>query len=70
MIKKSLFFLLLLFSIVVRSQTVVINEIDSDTPSNDVLEFIELKTNVPNMSLDGYVVVLYNGSNEPELRCL
>ena len=64
MIKHLPFFFLLFFSIVVRSQSVVINEIDSDTPSTDVMEFIELKTATPNMSLDGYVVVLYNGSND------
>jgi len=64
MIKHLLFFLFLVVSIGVKSQTVVINEIDSDTPSTDVLEFIELKTSTPNMALDGYAVVLYNGSND------
>jgi len=54
------------------SQTVVINELDPDTPSVDVKEFIELKsfdTNgvaLPNYSLDGYVLVFYNaGSTTP-----
>ena len=54
------------------SQTVVINELDPDTPSVDVKEFIELKsfdTNgvaLPNYSLDGYVLVFYNaGSTSP-----
>ncbi|MBK6899867.1 MAG: lamin tail domain-containing protein [bacterium] len=42
---------------------VLINEIDADTPSTDVLEFIELY-GTPNQSLDGLVVVLYNGSND------
>jgi endonuclease I/type IX secretion system substrate protein len=41
---------------------IVINELDSDTPSTDVIEFIELKSNTPNYPLDGYVVVLFNGS--------
>ena len=41
---------------------IVINELDSDTPSTDILEFIELKSNTPNYSLDGYIVVLFNGS--------
>ena len=44
---------------------VIINEVDSDTPSNDVLEFIELYDGgVGNTALDGLVVVLYNGSND------
>ena len=41
---------------------IVINELDSDTPSIDTLEFIELKSDTPNFSLDGYIVVLFNGS--------
>ena len=41
---------------------IVINEIDSDTPSIDTVEFIELKSDTPNFPLDGYVVVLFNGS--------
>ena len=45
------------------SQAVVINEIDCDTPSIDTKEFIELKTLNPSTSLDGYVIVLFNGSN-------
>jgi len=40
----------------------VINELDCDTPSTDTLEFIELKSNTPNYLLDGYIVVLFNGS--------
>lgn len=41
---------------------VVINELDSDTPSTDDKEFIELKSTVPNFSLDGYVLVFFNGN--------
>ena len=36
---------------------VYINEIDPDTPSTDVKEFIELHSANPSMSLDGYVLV-------------
>lgn len=46
------------------AQNVVINEVDSDTPSTDTKEFIELKTASPNMSLDTYVLVLFNGGGE------
>ena len=63
MIKKLL--LLLLFCNAGFSQ-VVINELDPDTNSTDVLEFIELKSVTPNMPLDGYVLVFYNaGGTSP-----
>lgn len=42
---------------------VVINEIDSDTPGTDQLEFVELKSATPNFPLDGYVLVFYNETN-------
>ncbi|MCT4645487.1 MAG: endonuclease [Carboxylicivirga sp.] len=43
---------------------IVINEVDADTPGTDTNEFIELKTTTANMALDGYVVVLFNGSDD------
>ena len=44
---------------------VVINEIDSDTPGTDVAEFVELYNPLNEaISLDGVVLVLYNGSND------
>lgn len=55
-------FLMLLMSQFALSQVVVINEIDCDTPGTDTGEFIELKSQTPNFSLDGYVLVLFNGS--------
>ena len=43
--------------------SIIINEVDSDTPSYDKLEFIELYDGgAGNMALDGLVVVLFNGS--------
>ena len=43
----------------------IINEVDSDTPSYDELEFIELYDGgVGNSALDGLVVVLFNGSDD------
>jgi hypothetical protein len=44
---------------------VIINEVDSDTPSTDTLEFVELYDGgAGNTPLDGLVVVFYNGSND------
>lgn len=58
-------FLLVLNSPFVSAQ-VVINELDSDTPGSDVLEFVELKSATPNFSLNGYVLVFFNaGSTSP-----
>ena len=41
---------------------VIINELDSDNPSTDDKEFIELKSVTPNFSLNGYVLVFFNGT--------
>ncbi|WP_439131136.1 T9SS type A sorting domain-containing protein [Polaribacter sp.] len=63
--KKNYLFTLLFtlcFSVLSYGQ-LVINEIDADTAGTDVAEFIELKW-TPNTSLDGYVVVLFNGSDD------
>ena len=48
----------------IEEVTLLINEIDADTPGSDIAEFIELYDGgTGNTSLDGFVVVLYNGSN-------
>jgi len=54
--------LMLLFSCLISNAQIVINEIDSDTPSIDDREFVELKSDVPNFPLDGYVMVCFNGN--------
>jgi hypothetical protein len=61
MMIKKLLLLIALISFSANAQ-VVINELDSDTPSTDDKEFIELKSTVPNFSLNGYVLVFFNGS--------
>lgn len=44
---------------------VIINEVDADTPGTDTAEFIELYDGgVGNTSLNGLIVVLFNGSND------
>ena len=59
--KNILILLAFLFNFAVFGQ-VVINELDCDTPSTDDKEFIELKSATPNFSLDGYVLVFFNGN--------
>ena len=53
--------LLLLFITSISYSQIVINEIDPDTPSTDQKEFIELKSATANYSLNGYVLVFFNG---------
>ena len=60
--KKVLFSLIISFFSINSFSQVVINEIDADTFSSDVLEFIELKSTTPTFSLNGYVLVFYNGT--------
>ncbi|WP_445717880.1 endonuclease [Flavobacterium sp.] len=62
MSKKILTLIFLLLGISIYSQ-IVINEIDADTPGTDQLEFVELKSAIPNFPLDGYVLVFYNGGS-------
>ncbi len=61
MMIKKLLFLIGLISFSANAQ-LVINELDSDTPSTDDKEFIELKSTTPGFSLDGYVLVFFNGT--------
>ena len=47
------------------SPDVVINEVDSDTPGSDAAEFVELyNSSTDAVTLDGLVVVFFNGSND------
>lgn len=63
MLPKSIYVLLLLFLFPSFSfSQILINEIDSDTPGIDTMEFVELKTETPFFSLNGYVLVFFNGS--------
>lgn len=59
---KNIFTLLVILFTCVTYGQVVINELDSDSPSTDDKEFIELKSATPNFSLDGYVLVFFNGN--------
>ena len=52
-----------LFVSALSTSQVVINEIDADNPGSDTKEFIELKSVTPNFSLNGYVLVFFNGTS-------
>jgi hypothetical protein len=60
---KKIYVLILTLIMTSLSFGQVINEVDADTPGTDVAEFIEIK-HTPNTSLDGHVVVLFNGNGD------
>lgn len=60
---QKLLTLLTFFIFSISYSQVVISEIDPDTPSTDVLEFIELHSSTPNYNLDGLVLVFFNATS-------
>ena len=63
MMKNITIVILLLITGLSWSQVLVINELDADSPSIDTHEFIELKSETPYFSTDGYILVFFNGSS-------
>lgn len=61
---KKITLLLALFVASLSYGQVVINEVDADQTGTDTTEFIELKSDAANQSLNGLIVVLFNGSND------
>lgn len=59
--RKTTLLLILLSTWSVFSQ-VVINELDADTQGIDTKEFVELKSDNPFFSLEGYVLAFFNGN--------
>ena len=59
---KKLLLLMALTVFSVSNAQIVINELDSDTPSTNDKQFIELKSATANFSLNGYVLVFFNGT--------
>lgn len=57
------FITIVVFGLAFAKAQVVINELDSDTPSTNDRQFVELKSDVPFFSLNGYVLVFFNGSS-------
>lgn len=57
----------LLFCTISFSQ-IRINEVDVDQDGTDVMEFIEILSEFPNFSLEDYIVVFYNGSDDESYR--
>ncbi len=53
--------IIIVFAFAKANSQIHINEIDTDTPSVNDAQFIELKTAQAFQSLDGYILVLFNG---------
>ncbi|SRX52282.1 T9SS type A sorting domain-containing protein [Aequorivita sp. CIP111184] len=65
--KKITFIASLLFYTISFSQ-IHINEVDVDQTGTDVSEFVEILSDSPNFSLEGYIVVFYNGSDDESYK--
>lgn len=65
--KTITFIIFLLFSALSFSQ-IRINELDVDQTGTDVAEFVEILSESPNFSLEGYIVVFYNGSDDESYK--
>jgi hypothetical protein len=59
---KTLFFCTLFFCSQLLTAQIFINELDADTPGIDNKEFVEIRTLSPNTSLNGYILVFFNGN--------
>ncbi|MBE17011.1 MAG: hypothetical protein CL867_12250 [Cytophagaceae bacterium] len=60
---KKITFLLALMVASISFGQVSINEIDADQTGTDMTEFVELLSDNPSQSLDGLVLVFFNGNN-------
>lgn len=65
--KTITFIIFLLFATLSFSQ-IRINELDVDQTGTDVTEFVEILSDSPNFSLEGYIVVFYNGSDDESYK--
>jgi endonuclease I len=60
---KNIWFIIIVVLAFAKAESqVVINELDADTPSTNDKQFVELKSDTPFYSLDGFVLVFFNGS--------
>lgn len=67
---KQITFLIALFITSFSFGQVVINEVDADQTGTDTMEYVELFSGTPNQSLDGLVLVLFNGSDDASYNAI
>jgi len=68
--KKITLLVAMLFATLSIGQNIKIVEIDADQTSTDDMEFLEILTESSNQSLNGYIVVFYNGNSDQSYRTL
>ncbi|MDG1270563.1 MAG: endonuclease I, partial [Ulvibacter sp.] len=68
--KKITLLVAMLFATLTIAQNIKIVEIDADQTSTDDMEFLEILTESSNQSLNGYIVVFYNGNSDQSYRTL
>ena len=66
--KKITLLVAMLFATLSIAQNIKIVEIDADQTSTDDMEFLEILTESSNQSLNGYIVVFYNGNSDQSYR--
>ena len=65
---KTITFIASLLFFTISFAQISINEVDVDQDGTDVTEFVEILSDSPNFSLEGYVVVFYNGSDDESYK--
>ncbi len=68
MVMKTIIFIASLLFCTVSFSQIRINEVDVDQTGTDVNEFVEILSDSPNFSMDGYIVVFYNGSDDESYK--
>src|SRR5690606_22391613 len=65
---KTIIFIASLLFFTISFSQIRINELDVDQEGTDVTEFVEILSESPNFSLEGYIVVFYNGSDDESYK--
>ncbi len=68
MVMKTITFITILLFCTISFSQIRINEVDVDQAGTDVTEFVEILSDSPNFSLEGYIVVFYNGTDNESYK--
>lgn len=68
MVMKKITFIASLLLYTISFSQIRINEVDVDQEGTDVTEFVEILSDSPNFSLEGYIVVFYNGTDDESYK--
>ncbi len=65
---KTIIFLACVLVTTISFSQISLNELDADQTGTDVTEFVEILSDSPNYSLEDYIVVFYNGSDDESYK--